>query len=100
MKPVTGQVEVRGIAGIVEVGQGEREAVRHVSAYSARIVALVHAPEAAMTKPSDHVDVCRIPVHMSIDNLETDPESARNADDGAQLDISTRLTAFASRAFA
>ena len=66
VKPVAGQVEVRGFASIVKVRQGERDPIRQGGTHSARIAALVHALQAAMTKPSDHEAVCRIPVHMSI----------------------------------
>ena len=65
MKPVTGQVEVRGFAGIVKVRQGKRNAIRQGGTYSARIAALVHTPQAAMTKPSDHEIMYRIPVHVA-----------------------------------
>ncbi len=36
VKPVAGQVEVRGLAGIVKVRQGERDAARQVRTHSAR----------------------------------------------------------------
>ena len=65
-EPVSGQVEVRESARVVEVGQGERDATRHAGAHSAGIVALVHTLEAAMTKPSIQELVCRVEVYPSI----------------------------------
>ena len=69
MKPVTGQVEVRRLAGIVKVRQGKRNAVRQGGTHAARIAALVHSLQAAMTKLSNHEGVCRIPVHVSTSEL-------------------------------
>ena len=66
VKPVAGQVEVRGLAGIVNVRQGERDTIRQVGTHPARIATLVQALQAAMTKPSDHERLYSVPVHMSI----------------------------------
>ena len=56
----------RGPAGIVQVGQDERDGVRQAGAHAARISALVEAPRPAMAKPSDHDRVYRMPVHGAI----------------------------------
>ena len=71
VKPVAGQVEIRWLAGIVKVRQGERNAIRQGGTHSARIAALVHALQAAMTKPSDHEEVYLIPVHVSISGFRS-----------------------------
>lgn len=60
------EVEIRGSARIVEVGQGERAATRHAGAHFAGIVPLVHTLEAAMTKYSVQELACRVEVHPSI----------------------------------
>ena len=85
VKPVAGQVEVRGLAGIVKVRQGERDAVRQVRIHSARIAALVHALQAAMTKPSDHEGVYRIPVHISIGVVSENANGAEISNPGGVL---------------
>ena len=65
VKPVTGQVEVRGTPGNIQVGQHQGDAVDQVWTHLARITVLVQAPETSMTETSDHAEVCRIPVQIS-----------------------------------
>ena len=65
VKPISGQVEVRWSAGIVEVRQRHSEALRLVGTNPASVASLVQPLETPMTKASNHSLLYRIPVRAS-----------------------------------
>ncbi len=54
MKPVSGQVEVRWFAGVVEVRDSNREAAGLIGAHSATVISLVQALETPVTEAAYH----------------------------------------------
>ena len=66
MKPVSGQVEVRWSAGVVEVRESNRETVGLIGADPATVISLVQALETPVTEAAYQWGVYRIPVRVSI----------------------------------
>ena len=64
MKPVSRQIEVRGLAGDIKVCQGQSDPINLVSTYFAAVSALIQAPKASMPECLDHALMYRVPVRM------------------------------------
>ena len=65
MKPIPRQLEVRRLAGLIEIRQSDGDSFRQISAYPAWISALIQPLQARMPKGSNHFKVYRVPVRMS-----------------------------------
>ena len=66
VKTVTGQIEIRGSAGIVKIRRRKCNVFRLIRAHSARVTTLVQPLEASIAKTSNHGAMYRMPVHASI----------------------------------
>ena len=68
---VSGQVEVRWLAGVIEVRQSNREPVGLIGAHTATITSLAKALQTAVGEVADHCEVYRIPVRVAICSSRT-----------------------------
>lgn len=65
MKPVARQIEIHGIAGIVQVRKCKPNTACQTNCHPPRITSFIEPFESAIPEVPNHTGLCRIPVHIA-----------------------------------